>query len=110
MFLISHLLEYNRYLNFVGIAVILLIAWLCSRKRSKIDFKLVFRALGLHFIIGFIMLKVRLGQAVVQTIAYGVSQLYQAADAGSSFVFGTLELNLLISSFETCFRTWVFFL
>jgi len=91
MFLISYLLEYNRYLNFVGIAVILLIAWFFSRKRSSIDFKLVFSALGLHFVIGYIMLKVRFGQVVVQSIAYGVSQLYQAADAGTSFLFGSLS-------------------
>ncbi len=90
MFLISHLIEHNRYLNFVGIAVILLIAWLFSQKRSKINFRLVLTALGLHFFIGFVMLKVKLGQAIVKGIAYGVSQLYQAADAGSSFVFGSL--------------------
>ena len=90
MQLISYFLEYNRYMNFVGIAVILAIAWACSRNRSKIDFKLVFSALGLHFLIAFVMLKVRLGQIVTQAIAYGVSQLYQAADVGSSFVFGSL--------------------
>ncbi|MCK5632192.1 NupC/NupG family nucleoside CNT transporter [bacterium] len=90
MFLVSHLLEHNRYLNFVGILVILSIAWLFSRKRSNINFKLVLSSLGLHFFIGFLMLKVKLGQKIVQGIAYGVSQLYLAADAGSSFVFGSL--------------------
>jgi len=90
MFLVSHLVEHNRYLNLVGIAFILLIAWFFSRNRKKIDYKLVFSALGLHFLFGFIMLKVKFGQMVVQSIAYGVSQLYQAADAGTSFVFGKL--------------------
>ena len=70
--------------------MILLIAWLCSRKRDKVDFKLVFRALGLHFFIAAIMLKFRFGQMIVNAIANGVSQLYQAADAGTSFVFGSL--------------------
>jgi len=77
-------------MNILGIAVILLIAWLCSRKRDKVDFKLVFKALGLHFFIAALMLKFRFGQEVVQAIAHGVSQLYNSAEAGISFVFGNL--------------------
>lgn len=90
MFLLDYLLEHNRYLNFVGIAVILLIAWAFSRNRSKVNPRLVVSALVLHFVIGYVMLKVRFGQIVVEGIAYGVSQLYQAADVGASFVFGGL--------------------
>ena len=45
------LLEHNRYLNFLGIAVVLGIAWLFSYNRIKIQFKLVFKALFVQFII-----------------------------------------------------------
>jgi len=90
MFLLDYFLQYNRYMNILGIVVILLIAWLCSRNRSKVDFKLVASALGLHFVIAFIMLKMSFGQKVVKIVADGVGQLYQAADEGLSFVFGDL--------------------
>jgi len=90
MFLLDYFFEYNRYMNFLGIAVILLIAWLCSRKRDKVDFKLVFKALGLHFFIAAMMLKFSFGQVVVQAIADGVGLLYAAAGEGISFVFGAL--------------------
>jgi CNT family concentrative nucleoside transporter len=36
------------------------------------------------------MLKVKFGQVIVNAIAYGVAQLYQASDIGASFVFGGL--------------------
>lgn len=91
MQLIGYFLEHNRYLNVVGIAVILGIAWLCSRNRSKINYRLVVRALLLHFGAAFIMLKVKFGQMVVGGIANVVGQLYQSADAGISFVFGSLS-------------------
>ena len=90
MFLLDYFIQYNRYMNFFGIAVILLIAWLCSRKRDKVNFKLVFKALGLHFFIAAIMLKFRFGQMFVNAVAEGVSHLYQAAEVGIAFVFGNL--------------------
>lgn len=90
MFFLDYFLEHNRYMNVVGIIVILGIAWLFSRNRSKVSPRLVVSALALHFLIGFVMLKVKFGQVVVNGIAYGVSQLYQAADYGASFVFGGL--------------------
>ncbi len=88
--IIDYFLEYNRYLNIVGIVVILAIAWAFSRKRSKVNFRLVLGALALHFGIAFVMLKVKIGHVIVESIALGVSQLYRAADVGSSFVFGNL--------------------
>ena len=91
MQLIGYFLEHNRYLNLVGIAIILGIAWLCSRNRSKINYRLVVRALLLHFGAAFIMLKVKFGQMVVGGIADIVFQLYESADAGISFVFGSLN-------------------
>jgi len=87
----SYLLEHNRYLNLVGIAVIIGIAFLCSRKRSHINWRLVTSALALHVVIAFLVLKVNLGHDVIEWIARGVKKIYQFADAGSQFVFGNLS-------------------
>lgn len=86
----QYLVEYNRYLNFVGVAVILGIAFLFSKNKRAISPRLVLRALGLQVIIGFFMLRTAIGQSMVQGIADGVSKLYKFAETGSEFVFGNL--------------------
>ena len=58
MELINYFLEYNRYLNIVGIAVIIGIATLFSQKRSHINFKLVIKALLLQFVIAVAVLRI----------------------------------------------------
>lgn len=89
----SYLLEHNRYLNIVGLFVILLIAWLFSKKRSKINMRLVATALAVQFVTAYIVLKTTIGQAIVSWVASMVRGLYVCADYGVSFVFGALADN-----------------
>lgn len=88
--LISYLLEHNRYCNFVGIAAILFIAYLFSRHRSRVNYRLVGYGLLLQFLIGFFVLRTGIGHTVVQALACGVQKLYEFADEGAQFVFGSL--------------------
>ncbi len=81
---------HNRYLNVVGIGVILFIAWLFSHKRSHINYRLVTVGLFLQGVIGFFVLKTTIGRRIVEIIAFYVKKLYQFADEGSGFVFGSL--------------------
>lgn len=90
MDIISYFLEYNRFLNLIGIAVILFIAFLFSKHKSRINFKLVCSALLLQVIIGILVLKTAIGRGIVEKIAYLVGKMYQFADKGASFVFGNL--------------------
>jgi CNT family concentrative nucleoside transporter len=90
MNIFAYFVEYNRYLNLIGIGVILLIAFLCSRKRSAIDYKLVGIALALQFGIALAMLKTAIGAKICSAVATGVNKIFQCTDAGSSFVFGNL--------------------
>jgi concentrative nucleoside transporter, CNT family len=92
MAIMHYLLEHNRYLNIVGIGVILLIATIFSKKRSAIKVRLIGAALTLQFLIGFIVLKTGLGQKILHKVSYYVGKMYQFADAGSGFVFGNLTL------------------
>jgi len=82
--------EHNRYLNIFGIAVILFIAWLFSKKKSKVNLRLIINALAVQFLLGFLVLKLSLGKRIVQAVAFGVSKIYQCAEFGTSFVFGSL--------------------
>ena len=90
MFVIDYFLEYNRFLNLLGIAVILGVAGLFSRNRKAIDVRLVFTALGMQVLIAFLALKTSAGQWVLQKLADMFASLYQAADVGIHFVFGAL--------------------
>ena len=90
MFLTSYLLEYNRYMNIVGIAVILLLALLCSNNRSKINLKTIGSSLGLLFLIAFFVLKTAIGIGFIGLVADAVGKLYLAAEGGIQFLFGSL--------------------
>ncbi len=90
MNIVAYLIEYNRYLNVVGIFVVLAIAWAFSRKRSAIDYRLVVIAMAMQIAIALAVLKTGLGNRIVSVVAVGVNKIYQFADAGSSFMFGNL--------------------
>jgi CNT family concentrative nucleoside transporter len=88
--MLNYFLEHNRYLNIVGILVILGIAALFSRKRSAINIKLVFNALVLQFVIALAVLKTSIGKSIVGAVAVGASSIYLFAESGIRFVFGSL--------------------
>ncbi len=90
MQLLSYFLEHNRYCNLLGIGVVLVIAYLLSYNRRNIDYKLIFNALLLQFVIGFCALKTSVGQWTLETVAFYVRRLYEYAEHGSRFVFGNL--------------------
>ncbi len=93
MSLLSYFLEYNRYLNVVGIGVVLAIAWLFSAHKKRINYKLVFSALALEAAIGLFALKTTIGQSIIAGMSRGVSYLYMYAAAGNRFIFGELTTS-----------------
>lgn len=90
MSMISYLLEYNRYLNIIGIFVIALIAYACSKNRKAINPRVVLSALALHFLFALLMLRTFWGQFIIGKIADSAQLLYVFADKGIEFMFGKL--------------------
>ncbi|MDR3647049.1 MAG: nucleoside transporter C-terminal domain-containing protein [Candidatus Babeliales bacterium] len=86
----DYLIQYNRYMNILGIFAILLIAFCFSKHKRKIKLKLVFSALGLQFLIGIAVLKTNSGQRILDAIANGINNIYGFATVGTTFVFGNL--------------------
>jgi concentrative nucleoside transporter, CNT family len=86
----SYFLLHNRYCNFLGILVILTLAFLASRNRKAINYRLVINALLVEFTIAFCMLKTTLGIKTVEAVAAGINKIYLCADEGSRFLFGNL--------------------
>ena len=78
-----------RLTGVLGIAAILLIAYLFSTNRRAIQPRVVFWGLGLQLLFAVIVLKTGFG-AVFQSIGAGVNAMLGYSVAGSEFVFGPL--------------------
>ncbi len=87
---VAYLIEYNRYMNLIGIFVVVGIAWLFSHNRQAIRYRLVMTALAMHVGVAFLMLKTFTGQYIVAGIARAVASLYGCAGTGAEFLFGSL--------------------
>lgn len=83
-------MQYNRYLNIIGIVLIFLVACAASKNRQAINFRLAAGALILHFIFAYLMLANSWGKVVINGIANAASTLSIFAQAGIDFVFGQL--------------------
>jgi len=86
----DYFLAYNRYLNLIGIVIVLLLAWGLSKKRKAINFKMAAIALAMQVGCALIILRTSIGLSVTHAIADGVVAVYKFADAGSGFLFGKL--------------------
>lgn len=89
--LIDYLFEHHRYLNIVGIGVILGCAFLLSKDRKAINWRLIAHALIMQFAVACIILKTAVGQLVLSKISYYVAKMYECADMGAAFIFGDLS-------------------
>jgi len=90
MFVLDYFLQYNRYMNLLGILVILGIAFLFSRHKSRVNLRLVATGILMQLLIGFAVLRTDAGRWCVEKVSFGISKLYLFADQGSGFVFGNL--------------------
>ena len=88
--MLTYFMEYNRYMNLIGIAVLVMIACLFSNNRSKINYKLVINGLLLQAVLAAFVLKTTIGFTIFNSISLGISNLYSFAEVGINFVFGAL--------------------
>lgn len=85
---------YNVARGLVGLLIMVVIAWLFSRDRKAISWRLVIIGLGLQLGIGALMLSdIAFLQTIFQGVADGFVSLVSFAEAGSSFVFSSLGVS-----------------
>lgn len=77
-------------LNIAGIAIIIAIMFALSNNRAAINKKMIAKALGVQFLIAFIVVKFPAGVFVVEQISNGISKVIGYAKDGLLFVFGGL--------------------
>jgi len=95
----------------IGLAVLVLIAWLLSERRRQVPWRPVLVALALQFLLAVLLLKLSLFQQVFELLNNLLLQLETATRAGTAFVFGYLggaslpfEETVPGSSFVLAFR------
>src|ERR1039458_6867836 len=79
----------GRFTGFLGLAVILAFAWLCSSHKREIKLRILAWGLGLQFAFALLVLKTDFGK-IFQAIGVGVNAMLGYTEQGSAFVFGPL--------------------
>ncbi len=80
----------ERLIGFIGIGVMILIAWLMSYDRKRINWRLVLSGFGLQAVFGLLVLKTELGRTIFQRIGDLITSLLGFQEQGARFVFGNL--------------------
>lgn len=81
----------GRWVGVAGIAAILGFAVLMSTDRRRIQPFMVAKAFGLQLLLAYAILCTQIGKNIFSSLASGFERLYEFADQGSSFVFGSLS-------------------
>ena len=81
-----------RFTGLLGIAVILIAAWVFSTNRRAIQPRVILWGLGLQFVFAVLVLKTSFGK-IFEAIGVGVNAMLNYAEAGSNFVFGPLGIK-----------------
>ncbi len=77
----------QRFTGLLGLAVIVLVAFLFSRNRKAIQPRIVLWGLGLQFLFAFLVLKTPVAKAFA-SLSNGMNHVLGYASEGSRFVFG----------------------
>jgi CNT family concentrative nucleoside transporter len=80
----------TRFVPLLGILVILFAAFLLSKKRSAIRWRIVAWGFGLQILVALFVLRTHAGYWLLEKISGGFVKLLNYSFAGSSFVFGPL--------------------
>jgi CNT family concentrative nucleoside transporter len=79
-----------RFTGILGLATMLLLAWIFSTNRRAIRWRTVFWGLGLQLCFAFIVMRSAWGQIAMATAGGAIDTLLSYAFAGSTMVFGKL--------------------
>jgi CNT family concentrative nucleoside transporter len=82
----------GRFTGFIGLVVIMAVAWLFSANKRSIKLSIVAWGVSLQFAFAMLVLKTDFGK-VFQAIGVGVNNMLGYVQAGTSFMFGPLGVS-----------------
>jgi len=80
----------GRAIGFAGIGAILFIAFLFSKNRFAINYRIVLSAFALQAAIAFLVLRTPFGVGFIKTLSGGVTTILSYANEGINMIFGQL--------------------
>ncbi len=80
----------ERFTGLIGVALILGIAFLMSKGRKNINYRVILSGLALQLALAFFILKTDLGQEMFATLGGWIRKLLELSDKAGNFVFGVL--------------------
>jgi len=78
-----------RLVSLAGLIVMLLLAWLLSADKRKMNWRLIISGIVLQFVLAIIILHTAPGQFIFDAVRILITRLIGFSEAGSEFVFGT---------------------
>ena len=81
----------NRFSGFIGILVLLSIAYLLSNNRNRIKKEIIFWGLSLQFIFAIIILRTTPGKHLFTILDLILKKIISFSDAGSDFLFKSFQ-------------------
>ena len=90
-------MEQKKYIGILGIAIILLIAYVFSNNRKLINYKLVIVGILLQTLTGIFILKNPIGKRLFELLAKGITTILELSREGGHFVFGILAKQDILS-------------
>ncbi|UCF41486.1 MAG: NupC/NupG family nucleoside CNT transporter [Gemmatimonadota bacterium] len=82
-----------RLVGIVGIATMILIAWLLSKDRRRVNWRLVGSGVALQVAFGVLVLKTGVGRAMFRAANAAFIKLLGFTEEGARFIFGNLVKN-----------------
>src|SRR5215467_9775141 len=83
----------ERFQGFIGIVLILGLAWLASNNKKKINYRLVFSGIGLQVFIAILIFKVPPVQSFFNGLGKVMTKIEQFAFKSASFVYGGVVIE-----------------
>ncbi len=87
----------DRLQGFLGMAVLLGIAFLLSNNRARINWKTIIIGVGLQIMLGVVLLKMGPVSRAFRLLAAKVEEFLRMSDQGANFVFGPLVDSVMLS-------------
>ncbi|MGL4374681.1 MAG: Na+ dependent nucleoside transporter N-terminal domain-containing protein, partial [Turicibacter sp.] len=87
----------NIIFGLVSLIVLIGIAFLISENRKKVKFQTIIAGLLMQAVLIFFVIKVPIGQTILQTMADGVNNIITMGMEGVGFVFGGISDNFVFA-------------
>jgi pyrimidine nucleoside transport protein len=98
--LIDAVREPERLISFVGLFFFIGLCWLCSKHRSKVNWRPVVWGFMLQFFLGLIIMRTDWGFSLFEWLGTQMNAFLAHSDAGAEFVFGPAKISNHMFAFK----------